>query len=48
MQDIPHEIAGLCLDTGHLYYSKMDPVQWLMHCANRLDYIHFKDINLDK
>ncbi|WP_053346048.1 sugar phosphate isomerase/epimerase family protein [Peribacillus butanolivorans] len=48
MKDIPHEIAGLCLDTAHLYYSKMDPVQWLMDCANRLDYIHFKDINLDK
>ncbi|MFJ7681979.1 sugar phosphate isomerase/epimerase family protein [Peribacillus butanolivorans] len=47
MQEIPHEIAGFCLDTGHLYYSKMDPVQWLMDCANRLDYIHFKDINLD-
>ncbi|WMX58160.1 sugar phosphate isomerase/epimerase [Peribacillus sp. R9-11] len=48
MQDIPHKISGLCLDTEHLYYSKMDPVQWLRDCANRLDYIHFKDINLDK
>jgi inosose dehydratase len=45
--DIPYEIAGLCLDTGHLYYSKMDPVQWLRDCADRLDYIHFKDIDLD-
>ncbi|MDM5313867.1 sugar phosphate isomerase/epimerase family protein [Peribacillus frigoritolerans] len=47
LRDIPYETAGLCLDTGHLYYSKMDPVQWLRDCAERLDYIHFKDINLD-
>ncbi|KSU79782.1 inosose dehydratase [Fictibacillus enclensis] len=45
-EDIPHETAGLCLDTGHLYYSKMDPLQWLKEYADRLDYIHFKDINL--
>lgn len=27
-QDIPHDIAGLYLDTGCLYYSGMDPVLW--------------------
>lgn len=47
VEDIPYETAGLCLDTGHLYYSKMDPVEWLRKCAERLDYIHFKDIDLD-
>lgn len=47
LEDIPYETAGLCLDTGHLYYSKMDPVEWLRKCAERLDYIHFKDIDLD-
>jgi inosose dehydratase len=47
LKDIPYEIAGLCLDTGHLYYSKMDPVQWLKDNKDRLDYIHFKDIDLD-
>ncbi|PFO02636.1 AP endonuclease [Bacillus sp. AFS076308] len=47
LEDIPYEIAGLCLDTGHLYYSKMDPVQWLKDNKDRLDYIHFKDIDLD-
>jgi inosose dehydratase len=45
--DIPYETAGLCLDTGHLYYSKMDPIQWLKDYANRTDYLHFKDIDLD-
>ncbi|KAA9016974.1 sugar phosphate isomerase/epimerase family protein [Niallia endozanthoxylica] len=47
LEDIPYETAGLCLDTGHLYYAKMDPVEWLRKCADRLDYIHFKDINLE-
>jgi inosose dehydratase len=44
-EDIPYEIAGLCLDTGHLQYSGMDPVTWLRKYADRLDYIHFKDID---
>lgn len=47
LEDIPYETAGLCLDTGHLYYSKMDPVQWLKDYADRMDYIHFKDIDLE-
>ena len=45
MADIPAEVAGLCLDTGHLRYSGMEPVEWLRKYADRLDYVHFKDIN---
>lgn len=45
VRDIPYEVAGLCLDTGHLYYSGMDPVTWLRKYADRLDYVHFKDVN---
>jgi len=45
MQDISYTEAGLCLDTGHLKYSGMDPVFWLRKYADRLDYIHFKDIH---
>ena len=45
VRDIPYEIAGLCLDTGHLYYSGMDPVSYLKKYADRLDYVHFKDVN---
>lgn len=45
VDDIPDEIAGLCLDTGHLYYAGMDPVASLRTYAHRLDYIHFKDID---
>jgi inosose dehydratase len=45
VEDIPYEVAGLCLDTGHLYYAGMDPVQTLRQYANRVDYLHFKDID---
>lgn len=43
--DVGPEIAGLCLDTGHLAYAGMDPVATLRCYADRLDYIHFKDID---
>ncbi|TKI03006.1 TIM barrel protein [Martelella alba] len=43
--DIPYTTAGLCLDTGHLYYSGMDPAAWLVRYFSRLDYLHFKDVN---
>jgi inosose dehydratase len=46
--DIPQEIAGFCLDTGHTYYAGMDPVETLEAYADRLDYIHFKDIDRRK
>ncbi len=43
--DIPAELAGLCLDTGHLAYAGMDPVETLRQYRDRTDYIHFKDID---
>ncbi|EPQ7391430.1 TIM barrel protein [Klebsiella pneumoniae] len=43
--DIPHDVAGLCLDTGHLYYAGMDPLNWLDRYYDRLDYLHFKDVD---
>ncbi|CAK6497199.1 Inosose dehydratase [Pantoea sp. Nvir] len=45
VQDIPHEVAGLCLDTGHLYYAGMDPIAALRRYWHRIDYLHFKDVN---
>jgi inosose dehydratase len=45
VEDIPNDVAGLCLDTGHLYYAGMDPAAALRAYADRLDYIHFKDID---
>ncbi len=35
VRDIPYETAGLCLDTGHLYYSGMDPAAFLKKYADR-------------
>ncbi|OAP36792.1 AP endonuclease [Sinorhizobium glycinis] len=43
--DIPAELAGFCIDTGHTYYAGMDPVETLKEYADRLDYVHFKDID---
>ena len=43
--DVPVDLAGLCLDTGHLDYSGMDPVETIRRYADRTDYIHFKDID---
>ncbi|NQT61253.1 MAG: TIM barrel protein [Bacteroidetes bacterium] len=48
LQDIPDEKAGLCLDTGHLYYAGDDPAQSIRKYFQRLDYLHFKDINKDR
>lgn len=47
LECIPYETTGLCLDTGHLYYSQMDPAKWIRDKYDRIDFIHFKDINLD-
>ena len=45
--DIGPDTAGLCLDTGHLAYAGMDPVDTLRRYWDRIDYIHFKDIDTD-
>lgn len=45
VHDIPHTVAGLCLDTGHLYYAGMAPVAALERYWDRIDYLHFKDVN---
>ncbi len=45
VDDLPVEEAGLCLDTGHLWYAGLDPVATLDRLWERTDYIHFKDID---
>jgi inosose dehydratase len=44
-EDVRGEVAGLCLDTGHLHYSGMDSIEIIRRYAARTDYIHFKDID---
>jgi inosose dehydratase len=43
--DLPADTAGFCLDTGHCHYAGMDPAEMIETYADRLDYIHFKDID---
>ncbi len=45
LEDLPVELSGLILDTGHLYYSGVDPAEMLIKYAHRLDYVHFKDVD---
>lgn len=45
VEDVSPDVAGLCLDTGHTAYAGMDPVETLRRYADRLDYVHFKDID---
>ncbi len=47
VRDIDADTAGICLDTGHMAYAGMDPVDGLRQYWDRLDYIHFKDIDPD-
>jgi inosose dehydratase len=44
--DIPPVLAGFCIDTGHTFYAGMDPIDILRRYADRVDYIHFKDIDM--
>lgn len=44
-KDVPNDLAGFVLDTGHLKYAGLDPVEWLRKYKDRLDYVHFKDID---
>lgn len=48
VNDVPAGLAGLCLDTGHMAYSGMDPVSTLRRYWDRVDYLHFKDIDAAK
>lgn len=48
LDDLSPEKIALCLDTGHCVYAGMNPVKWLYDCRDRLDYVHFKDVNQDK
>ena len=43
--DVPADEAGFCIDTGHSAYAGLDPVETLERTADRLDYVHVKDID---
>jgi inosose dehydratase len=45
MQDLPEQLVSLCIDTGHCYYAGMQPQKIISEYAERVKYLHFKDIN---
>ncbi|PSW16283.1 myo-inositol catabolism protein [Photobacterium rosenbergii] len=42
---IPAERLGLCLDIGHLFIDGMKPEEFIRRYANRLEHLHFKDVD---
>jgi inosose dehydratase len=45
MEDLPADLVGLCLDTGHFTYAGMDAVAKYEKHASRIPFMHFKDID---
>ena len=44
---LPRDLLGLCLDTGHAYYSGLELDPLLDGCGERLEYLHLKDVRTD-
>jgi inosose dehydratase len=38
-------LIGLCFDTGHVLYGGDDPVRWLQAFGERVQLVHFKDMD---
>lgn len=45
MQDLDDSLVSLCIDTGHCQYAGMDPAEVIRTYADRVKYLHFKDID---
>jgi inosose dehydratase len=45
MADLPEDLVGLCVDTGHAAYAGTDPVQLIRRYGPRLRHVHFKNID---
>jgi len=45
MDAISPNILGICLDTGHSVVAGFDPVAFFLRHANRVRYLHFKDVD---
>ncbi len=45
LDEIDPKTLGVCLDTGHSIYAGFDPVNFYLRHAERVTYLHFKDIN---
>ena len=47
LDEVDPHLLGLCLDTGHSVYAGFDPVAFYRRHADRVSYLHFKDIDPD-
>jgi inosose dehydratase len=45
MDDLPADLVGLCIDTGHSAYAGVDPVGLLRDYGDRVTHLHFKDVD---
>jgi inosose dehydratase len=45
LDHIDPKILSVCLDTGHSIYAGFDPVALYLRHADRISYLHFKDID---
>jgi inosose dehydratase len=45
LADVPPDVLGLCLDTGHVLYAGSDPVALVVRHAARLQHLHLKDVS---
>jgi inosose dehydratase len=44
LADVPGDVLGLCLDTGHALYAGADPAALVATHADRLEHLHVKDV----
>jgi inosose dehydratase len=45
LADVPGDVLGLCLDTGHALYAGADPAALVARHADRLEHLHVKDVS---
>jgi len=43
--NVDDQCLGMCLDTGHLAYAGIDPVEAVRRFGDRIDHVHFKDVD---
>jgi inosose dehydratase len=45
MNDLPDDLVGLCVDTGHTVYAGFDPAAVIERYGSRIRHLHFKDVD---
>lgn len=45
MHDLPDELIGLCVDTGHAVVADMQAADLVAEYGSRVEYFHFKDVD---